>query len=104
VLSDRPPENGLRPAVAALFRSVAQVLGPQAVGILLTGMGRDGAEELKAMKEKGAITIAQDKETSIVHGMPGEAIKIDAAKYILPPEGIAEFLSSLSRNGKGIYL
>ena len=104
VLSDRPPENGLRPAVAALFRSVAQVLGPQAVGILLTGMGRDGAEELKAMKEKGAITIAQDKETSIVHGMPGEAIKIDAAKYILPPEGIAEFLSSLSRKGEGIYL
>jgi len=103
-LSDRPPENGLRPSVAALFRSVSQVLGPRAVGILLTGMGRDGVEELKIMKERGAITIAQDKESSVVHGMPGEAIKIDAATYVLPPEGIAEFLAGLSKRGKGGYL
>jgi len=103
VLSDQPPENGLRPSVAVLFRSVTQVLGPRSVGILLTGMGRDGAEELKAMKEKGAITIAQDKESSVVHGMPGEAIKIDAATYALPPEGIAEFLSRLSKRKNGGY-
>jgi len=97
VLSDRPPENGLRPSVAALFRSVSQVLGPRAVGILLTGMGRDGVDELKVMKDKGAITIAQDMESSVVHGMPGEAIKINAATYVLPPEGIADFLSVLSK-------
>jgi two-component system, chemotaxis family, protein-glutamate methylesterase/glutaminase len=103
MLNDQPPENGLRPAIAVLFRSVTQVLGPRSVGILLTGMGRDGAEELKAMKENGAITIAQDKESSVVYGMPGEAIKIDAATYVLPPEGIAEFLASLSKKRKGGY-
>ena len=98
VLSDQAPENGLRPSVAYLFRSVAQVSGPRAVGVLLTGMGRDGAEELKAMKAMGAITIAQDEASSVVHGMPGEAIKLGAAMYILPPEGIAAMLTSLVRN------
>lgn len=96
VLSNGATENGLRPSVDALFRSVAQVYGQRSVGILLTGMGRDGVDELKAMKEKGAITIAQDKESSVVYGMPGEAIKINAAMYVLPPEGIIEFLRVLS--------
>jgi two-component system chemotaxis response regulator CheB len=86
LLSDQPPENGLRPSVAHLFLSVAQVLGPAAVGVLLTGMGRDGAEELKLLRNKGAITIAQDEESSVVHGMPGEAIKLGAAAWTLPPE------------------
>jgi two-component system chemotaxis response regulator CheB len=103
VLSDDAPENGLRPSVAHLFRSVIRVLGPQAVGVLLTGMGRDGVEELKAMKEKGAITIAQDKKSSIVNGMPGEAIKIEAATHVFPPEGIAEFLAALSKKKDGGY-
>jgi two-component system, chemotaxis family, protein-glutamate methylesterase/glutaminase len=101
VLSDHAPENGLRPSVAHLFRSVAQVLGPAAVGVLLTGMGRDGAQELKAMKDKGAITIAQDEESSVVHGMPAEAIKLDAATYVLPPEGIADFLAALMKKQDG---
>jgi two-component system, chemotaxis family, protein-glutamate methylesterase/glutaminase len=97
-LSSDPPENGgLRPSVAYLFRSIAKALGPNAVGILMTGMGRDGAEELKAMRAMGALTIAQDEASSIVFGMPGEAIKLGAATYVLPPEGIAEFLSALSR-------
>jgi two-component system chemotaxis response regulator CheB len=82
VLSDHAPENHLRPSVSYLFRSVAQVLGPAAVGVLLTGMGKDGAKELKLMKEKGAITIAQDEESSVVHGMPGEAIRLHAATHI----------------------
>jgi len=68
---------------------------------LLTGMGRDGVEELKAMKDKGAVTIAQDKESSIIHGMPREAIKIDPAAHILPPEGIAELLVALSKKKNG---
>jgi two-component system, chemotaxis family, protein-glutamate methylesterase/glutaminase len=99
VLSGHPPENGLRPSVAYLFRCVAQVLGPGAVGVMLTGMGRDGADELKIMKEMGAITIAQDEESSIVHGMPGEAIKLGAATHVLPPEGIAAMLAVLLKKG-----
>lgn len=90
-----PPENGLRPSVSALFRSVAQTFGPSAIGVLLTGMGRDGAEELRLMRERGAITFAQDKDSSIVHGMPGEAIKLGAAKYVLPPERIATVIREL---------
>jgi two-component system, chemotaxis family, protein-glutamate methylesterase/glutaminase len=96
-LSSDPPENGgLRPSVSYLFRSVARVLGPFAVGILLTGMGRDGARELNDLRAMGALTIAQDEASSVVHGMPGEAIKLGAAIYVLPPEGIAKFLSALS--------
>jgi len=91
-------ENGLCPSVSSLFRSVAEVFGKNAVGILLTGMGKDGAEELRLMKEKGAITIAQDKESSVVHGMPGEAINLNAAMYVLAPEKIAAVLSGLVNN------
>lgn len=100
VFSDQAPENGLRPSVAYLFRSVAQVFGPSAVGVLLTGMGRDGAKELKAMKDKGALTIVQDEASSIVHGMPGEAIKLGAATYVLPPEAIAPILIDLVKKQK----
>jgi len=101
VLSAHAPENGSRPSVAYLFRSMAQVLGPASIGILLTGMGRDGADGLKMLKDKGAITIAQDAASSVVHGMPGEAIKLGAATYILPPEGIATALVSLLKKPNG---
>ena len=94
-LSKDEPENGLRPSVSNLFRSVASVFGKKAVGVLLSGMGKDGAEELKLMKEKGIVTIVQDKESSIVHGMPGEAIRLDAATYVLPPDKIAATLGRL---------
>jgi two-component system chemotaxis response regulator CheB len=87
-LSDEEMEFGLRPSVSYLFRSVANVIGAGAVGILLTGMGRDGADELNRMKDHGAITIAQDKNSSIIHGMPGEAIRLNAAMYVLSPEKI----------------
>jgi two-component system chemotaxis response regulator CheB len=89
-------ENGLRPSVACLFRSVAKAYGPSAVGVLLTGMGKDGAWELKLMKEQGAVTIAQDRETSVVHGMPGEAIRLGGATYVLPPEKIRLALANLA--------
>lgn len=88
-------ENGLRPSVSYLFRSVAATYRDSAVGILLTGMGRDGAAELKLMRDSGAITIAQDKESSVVFGMPGEAVKCGAAVHVLPPESIGDALSSL---------
>ncbi|MCL4502429.1 MAG: chemotaxis-specific protein-glutamate methyltransferase CheB [Deltaproteobacteria bacterium] len=90
------PVSGLRPAVAPLFRSVAERYGPHAAAILLTGMGDDGAAEMAVIKKQGVITIAQDKESSVVHGMPGEAIKLGAADYILPPEKIAELLNTLA--------
>ena len=101
-LNPDEPENGLRPSVSHLFRSVAHAYGPRAIGVLLTGMGKDGALELKLMKEQGAVTIAQDRDTSVVHGMPGEAIKLGGATYVLPPEKIRIALTSLvSRNGYG---
>jgi len=93
------PENGLRPSVSCLFRSVAEIYGCDTVAGLLTGMGRDGAEELRLLKEKGAVTFAQDKDSSVVHGMPGEAIRLDAAMLVLPPEKIAAVLTSLAGNG-----
>lgn len=98
VLTQDVPENGLCPSVSYLFRSLAAVYGGDAVAGLLTGMGRDGAEELRLLKEKGAITFAQDKESSVVHGMPGEAIKLDAATFILAPDKIAAVLTSLAGN------
>jgi two-component system, chemotaxis family, protein-glutamate methylesterase/glutaminase len=97
-LSRGQPENGARPAVSALFRDVARTFGKHAVGVLLSGMGKDGAEELRVLRDYGAVTIAQDKESSVVHGMPGEAIKRDAATYVLPPEGIAEALKHVVHN------
>ena len=102
-LSKQEPENGLRPAVSYLFGSVAAVCGANAVGVLLTGMGRDGADELKLLKELGAVTIAQDAESSVVHGMPGEAIKLGGATHVLPADKISKLLLTLvtRRNGNG---
>lgn len=95
------PENGLRPSVACLFRSVAKVYGNSAVGVLLTGMGKDGAWELKLMKEQGAVTIAQDRDTAVVHGMPGEAIRLGGATYVLPPDKIRLALTRLTTKTVG---
>jgi two-component system, chemotaxis family, protein-glutamate methylesterase/glutaminase len=100
LLTREAPENGLCPSVSTLFRSLGDVYGAGVVAGLLTGMGRDGAEELKVLREKGAVTFAQDKESSIVHGMPGEAIKLDAATFVLSPEKIAATLTSLANKGK----
>jgi two-component system chemotaxis response regulator CheB len=97
VLTQDAPENGLRPSVSCLFRSVAEVYGRDAVAGLLTGMGRDGAEELKQLRDMGAVTFAQDKDSSVVHGMPGAAILLDAATYILPPAKIPAVLTNLAR-------
>ena len=98
ILTRDEPESGLRPAVSYLFRSLAEVYGGGVVAGLLTGMGRDGAAELRLLKEKGAVTFAQDKDSSVVHGMPGEAIRMDAATFILSPNKIAAVLTDLARN------
>ncbi|HHF7347310.1 TPA: chemotaxis-specific protein-glutamate methyltransferase CheB [Legionella feeleii] len=90
------PINGHCPSVGALFQSLVKEFGNQTLGILLTGMGKDGAAELKLLKNHGAFTIVQDKETSVVNGMPGEAINIGAASAVLSPEGIANFLTNMA--------
>lgn len=98
-LTREPAENGLRPSVSCLLRSVAQAYGGDAVAGLLSGMGRDGADELKLLREAGAATFAQDKASSVVHGMPGEAIRLDAATFVLPSDKIADVLAKLAKNG-----
>jgi two-component system chemotaxis response regulator CheB len=95
-LDAAPPENNLRPAVAYLFRSVAAAHGRHAAAILLTGMGTDGAKELKLVRDCGGVTVAQDQASSVVHGMPGEAIRLGTAMHVLPPESIGAFISELA--------
>lgn len=87
--------HSCRPSVDELFESAAAQLGPAAVCVLLTGMGRDGASGLLAARASGATTIAQDEGSSIVFGMPGEAIRLDAASRILPLDQIAPALLGL---------
>ncbi len=98
LLTKEEPENGLRPAVSYLFRSLAENCGADVVGVLLTGMGKDGAAELRLMKDKGAVTVAQDRESSVVHGMPGEAIALGGATHVMPADKIAGLLLTLTNN------
>ncbi len=88
LLDDGPPVNRHKPSVDVLFDSVAAAAGPNATGVLLTGMGDDGASGLLAMRHAGAGTIAQDEATSVVFGMPKEAIKRGAAMRVLSLEAI----------------
>ena len=83
-LDDGPPVNRHKPSVDVLFRSVAQQAGRNAIGVILTGMGRDGALGLKEMRDAGGRTVAQDEATSIVWGMPGEAVAVGGAADVLP--------------------
>jgi two-component system chemotaxis response regulator CheB len=88
--------NGVLPSVDVMFDSVAHALGPLAVGVLLTGMGRDGAQGLNRMRQAGSFTIAQDEATSVVFGMPKEAIALGAAWKIAPLDKIAQELISIA--------
>ncbi len=85
-----PPVHHVRPSVDVLFHSVAHVAGPRAVGAILTGMGKDGAEGLLAMRMAGAFTLAQDEESSVVYGMPREAALLGAARQVVPLNRMAE--------------
>jgi two-component system chemotaxis response regulator CheB len=89
--------GGHRPSVTALFRSVAQEYGPAAVGVLLTGMGEDGAVGLAELKRAGGITVVQDEASCIVFGMPAAAVNLGAVDHILPPADIAGLLDRLTR-------
>ena len=86
---DGPPVNRHKPSVDVLFKSAADVAGRDALGIIMTGMGDDGARGMKVMHDVGARTIAQNEETCVVFGMPKEAIKLQAVDDILPLEQIA---------------
>ncbi len=91
---DGPLVNRHKPSVDVLFRSVAKEAGKNALGIILTGMGDDGAKGLLEMKQVNSKTIAQDEATSVVYGMPNEAVKCGAVDRILPLEGIANAIMS----------
>lgn len=93
-IKDGPLVNRHRPSVDVLFRSTAAYAGSNAVGIIMTGMGDDGARGLLEMKNAGAFTIAQDEKSCVVFGMPKEAIKLGAADKILPLENIAGAFSN----------
>ncbi len=88
VHSKLPPVDGHRPSVTTSFKSITQFYGRRTIGVLLTGMGRDGADGMKAISDAGGLTIAQDEATSVVFGMPKEAIALGAAKHILPIQSI----------------
>jgi len=94
-----PMADGFCPSASYLFESVAEGYGRSAIGILLTGMGRDGAAGLKRLREAGGATIAQDENTSVVFGMPQEAIRLGAAEYVLSPEQIARLIRTLVGQG-----
>jgi two-component system chemotaxis response regulator CheB len=98
-LSDAPPRHSCRPSVDVLFESVAAEYGAGGTGVLLTGMGRDGANGLLRMRARGAVTFAQDEASCVVYGMPREAALIGAAAYILPPARIAARVAELQFAG-----
>ncbi len=89
-LNQNPPENFCRPSADVLFRSVARVYGAHAVGVVMTGMGRDGLKGSEALKEAGAPIVAQDEATSVVWGMPGHVVKHGLADAIAPVDRIYE--------------
>ena len=88
-LSDAPPVNRHKPSVEVLFRSAATVVGPNAVGIMMTGMGKDGAQAMLEMKQAGAYNIAQDEASCVVYGMPREAVALGAVDEIVSLRDIA---------------
>ena len=88
-LSKSEPVNRHRPSVDVLFHSAAQVLGPNAVGVILTGMGKDGAQGMQAMRNAGAHTVAQNEATCVFYGMPKAAVELGAAMEVVPLQDIA---------------
>ena len=91
-LAKDPPEHMVRPSASVLFRSLAAAYGGAAAVILFSGMGKDGAAEMKTLRNMGAATFAQDRESSVVWGMPGEAVRLDAAEHVGSPAAIASLL------------
>jgi two-component system chemotaxis response regulator CheB len=95
---DAPPMNRHKPSVDMLFRSVARHAGSNALGVLMTGMGNDGAHDLKEMRQAGARTAAQDAASCVIYGMPMEAVKLGAAEAVLELDHIHEAIVAHGRN------
>lgn len=98
-ITDDPPENHCRPSVDYLFRSVAEVYGPRAVGVIMTGMGSDGTAGCRALKQRGGWIVAQDAATCVVYGMPREPIESGLADVVAPLERIADAIVALVNRG-----
>ena len=94
-LLQAPAEHGMCPSVSHLFRAIDPELRPATAAVLLTGMGKDGGAEMKQLREHGALTIAQDRASCVVYGMPGEAVRLDAAMLVLEPSEIGKLLARL---------
>ncbi|MFI8743807.1 chemotaxis protein CheB [Pseudomonas sp. NPDC077186] len=95
-LYDGPPEDHVRPAANHLFRSAAQCFGKRAIGIQLSGMGRDGAQGLAALCRRGALTLAQEPSSAVIDSMPRAAIALQAVRQALPPEDIGQLLNAIA--------
>ncbi len=100
-LEDGPPQHGVMPAADPLMRSLARAMGDRSVGVVLTGMGRDGALGLSEMRESGADTIAQDEATSVVWGMPAAACRNGAAQRVVPIDRMAAEIRRSIKGGRG---
>jgi two-component system chemotaxis response regulator CheB len=100
LLDNGPPENGTRPSISYLFRSVEKIYGRISIAVLLTGMGKDGAFELGRIRHAGGITIVQDRHSSAVYGMPSAALELNAATFIMDPVRIAQSLQDFIKQVK----
>jgi two-component system chemotaxis response regulator CheB len=99
IFNDDPPMHSVRPAVSYLFSSAGVCCGRGVIGVLLTGMGCDGSQELFDLHKSGAVTLLQDKASCVVYGMPGVAAKLGAGDYHLPPDKIGQLLVALVTKG-----
>jgi two-component system chemotaxis response regulator CheB len=105
-LDKGPKVNNVRPSVDVTMESAAEVFGPNTIGILLTGIGSDGAKGMSAIKERGGTTIAEDRSSSVIHGMPKAAVNLGAADQIIPLQEIPLKITSLmmwTDDGRTIY-
>jgi two-component system, chemotaxis family, protein-glutamate methylesterase/glutaminase len=102
VVDDSPPVNRHKPSVEVLFKSCARVLGPNAIGVMLTGMGADGAEAMKEMRDAGAYNFVQDEASCVVFGMPKMAIQHGAAHEVLPLKQIARAIMERLSSAGGV--
>lgn len=96
-------DDAFCPSINHLFHSVAATYGPRSMGVLLTGMGRDGVAGLHAIRAAGGVTAVQDEQSCVVFGMPGVAVQEDATDHVLPPAGLAAMIVALAGTGEGAH-